>query len=72
MVEEHNVQPVLVGSQLHELSGKTYIILYLYDAIRLPAESWTLFRECLRNHTVLPNADIVLTSGITLNVQSVQ
>jgi hypothetical protein len=77
MVKEHNAQPVLIGSHLHELPSETYIILYLCNPrknnsdIQIPAESWKLFRECLCNHSVLPEGDIVLVSGIILNIQSV-
>lgn len=69
MVEEHNARLVLVGSQLRELSGKKYIILYICNTIRAHPKTWNLFRKCLQNHTVMPNADIIFSSGITLNVQ---
>jgi len=71
MREKHNAQPVLIGSQLHELSKESYAVLYVCDAFRIPAGSWNLFRECLHGHTVMPNADIVLTTGVTLDVQTI-
>ncbi|KAJ5471264.1 hypothetical protein N7530_008621 [Penicillium desertorum] len=71
LMEEHNTQPVVVGSQPDELSKKKYVILYVCEALRIPADSWTLFRESLHDHIVMPNADVVLTTGVTLNVQTV-
>lgn len=71
LMEEHNAQPVVVGSQPDELSKKKYVILYVCEALRIPADSWMLFRKSLHDHTVMPNADIVLTTGVTLNVQTV-
>jgi hypothetical protein len=74
MVEKHKAKVVLVGSQLHELSGKQYIILYIchtdpFSTLRECAYSWNLFRVCLHEHSVISNAEIVFSSGIILNPQ---
>jgi hypothetical protein len=71
LMEGHNAQPVVVGSQPYELSKKKYVILYVCEALRIPAGSWKLFRKGLHDHIVMPNADIVLNTGVTLYVQTV-
>lgn len=69
MVDEQNAMPVLVGSHLRILPEKSRVILYICNKGRLFSPSWGLFRECLQDHTVMPDAEIHLTSGVMLNVQ---
>jgi hypothetical protein len=69
MVDEQNAKPVLVGSHLRTLPGKSCVILYICNKGRQFSPSWRLFRECLQDHTVMPGAEMDLTSGVTLNVQ---
>ena len=66
MVTEHNVQPVLVESEISKRAEMEYVILFICDAcegFRLPAGSWTLFKECLPGHSTVVDPDVHLNSG---------
>lgn len=53
-MQEHDAKPVLVGSQLRNLSDKNHVI-YIRNAVQVRVVSGTLFKECIQEITITAN-----------------